>query len=237
MVKIISENLRLVEKSIRDACERAGRDRTEVTLMAVTKTQSIEVLEAARQAGLELFGENRVQEAVTKREAFAGQARWELIGPLQSNKARLAVRHFDRIQTVDRLKIVEALARLCVDEGRAELPVLLQVNAGEDPAKAGCTVEEAPALAERILAAGPLRLDGLMTIAPFADDPAVARRCFARLRVLRDALRERFGCPLEVLSMGMSGDFAEAIAEGATLIRVGSALFGARESPRADPKS
>lgn len=212
------------------ACARAGRDPAEVALMAVTKTHPADLVAMAGRAGLQLFGENRVQEAATKRAAIGVPGRWELIGHLQSNKARLALETFERIQSVDRPKLVRVLARL-IGEGHAAkpYPVLLQVNAGEDPAKYGCAVEQAEGLLELAVQTGVLQVDGLMTIAPWSDDPEVARRCFVRLRELRDRLASRSGLGLNVLSMGMTGDFETAIEEGSTLVRVGSGLFGQRD--------
>jgi PLP dependent protein len=229
MVKDIHQNLVIVEERLRAACARAGRERAEVSLMAVTKTQTAEAVEAALAAGLSLFGENRVQEAAAKKAAVRGQAEWELIGQLQSNKARLAVEHFDRLQSVDRLKLVEVLARLAEEAGRSSLRILLQVNAGDDPGKSGCAVEEAPALVEAIQRHPILALEGLMTIAPLAQTEDSARRCFARLRELGEALRARSGLSLSELSMGMTGDLEIAVEEGSTLVRVGTALFGARD--------
>lgn len=229
MVKKINGNLIEVRHRISDACRSAGRAQSKVTLMAVSKTQPPEAVEAALAAGLTLFGENRVQEAGEKVERFRAKSRWELIGHLQTNKARQAVALFDRIQSVDRLKLVQVLSRLATEMGRERLSILLQVNAGEDPAKYGCAVEEAPWLVEAILSHANLALEGLMTIAPLDQDEAVARRCFARLRELRDALEPQFGIELPVLSMGMTGDLEAAIAEGSTLVRVGTALFGSRD--------
>lgn len=225
----ISKNVEAVRARISAACERCGRDSSEVVLMAVTKTHGPEVVATAASVGLHLFGENRVQEAAVKRPQVSAIGRWELIGHLQSNKARLALSLFDRIQSVDRLKLVQTLARL-VEEGAAPLPypILLQVNAGNDPAKFGCDVEETEALLEAALAQPSLSVDGLMTIAPLDENPEVARRAFARLRTLRDSLQERCGHALPVLSMGMTGDLEIAIEEGSTLVRVGSALFGQR---------
>jgi hypothetical protein len=229
MVKEIRENMERVLSRIRIACEKSGRSPDEVLLMAVSKTQPFEVVAAAIQAGLRNLGENRVQEAVEKKEAISLEASWELIGHLQTNKARLAVTHFDRIQSVDRLKLIQALDRHCHELGRERLPVLLQVNAGDDPAKFGTTVDNAEGLAEAIVGTPHLQLDGLMTVPPLDQDRMVARKCFARLCKLRDKLRVNLGQSLDVLSMGMSGDFEEAIAEGSTLIRVGTALFGSRD--------
>ncbi|QYM80738.1 YggS family pyridoxal phosphate-dependent enzyme [Horticoccus luteus] len=221
------QNLAHVQADIAAACARARRTPGEVQLLAVTKTHPAAAAEFAARAGLRAVGENRVQEAIEKRALSTAPIAWELIGHLQSNKVRLAAAHFDRVQSVDREKLLPLLARAADELGRT-LPVLLQINAGDDPAKFGADVAEAPALLESALAQRSLRVDGLMTIAPLSDDPEIARRTFARLRTLRDELAARFGVPLRELSMGMSGDLALAIAEGSTLIRVGTALFGAR---------
>lgn len=209
------------------ACAACGRDPASVSLLPVTKTHPFVAAVYAWEAGLTAVGENRVAEAAEKRAAGPAGLQWELIGHLQSNKARLAVETFDRIQTVDRLKLLRALDRLAAETGRT-LPILLQVNAGDDPAKYGVAVEGAPALFDEALGAPHLRVEGLMTIAPLDDDPDVARRCFARLRTLRDQLATRGGVALPVLSMGMSGDLESAIAEGSTQVRVGTNLFGQR---------
>jgi pyridoxal phosphate enzyme (YggS family) len=217
-----------VRARIAEACARAGRAPAEVALLAVTKTQPAAAVEYAARYGLGAVGENRVQEAAGKREQTQAAVRWELIGHLQSNKAALAARLFDRIQSVDSEKLLHHLGRAAAEAGR-RLPILLEINAGLDPAKFGAAPAEAARLLEAALAQPALRVEGLMTIAPLADDPAVAARAFARLRELRDALAQQCGTPLPELSMGMSGDLAEAIAAGSTLVRVGTALFGARE--------
>ena len=209
------------------ACRDASRAPTEVTLLPVTKTHPAAAAEYAFRYGFTSVGENRVQEAVEKRPLVDPALQWELIGHLQTNKARLAATHFSRIQGVDSVKLLTALDRAAGETGKV-LSVLLQINAGNDPAKFGADLTEAPRLLEEALARPHLRVDGLMTIAPLSDDPAVARRTFANLRAIRGDLALRFGRPLPVLSMGMSGDFPAAIAEGSTLVRVGSALFGAR---------
>ncbi|MBP7481415.1 MAG: YggS family pyridoxal phosphate-dependent enzyme [Lacunisphaera sp.] len=208
-------------------CRAAGRDPQEVTLLPVTKTHPAAVVDYAARYGLAAVGENRVQEAVEKRAQATAPVRWELIGHLQSNKAKLAATHFGRIQSVDSEKLLIVLDRAAGELGR-KLPVLLQVNAGLDPAKSGAAPADAPRLLDCALARPHLQVDGLMTIAPLSDDPAVARRTFAHLRTIRDQLAARTGAPLRVLSMGMSGDIEAAIAEGSTLVRVGSALFGPR---------
>ena len=215
------------------ACRVAGRDPASVVLLPVTKTHPPAAAEYAARFGFAAVGENRVQEAVEKRAQVAAPLRWELIGHLQSNKARLAAAHFERVQSVDSAKLLLQLDRAVAELGR-KLPVLLQINAGDDPAKFGADLAEAPRLLECALGCAHLQVDGLMTIAPLGATPdetaAHARRTFANLRTLRDALAARYGTPLRELSMGMTGDFALAIAEGSTLVRVGTALFGPREA-------
>jgi len=213
---------------IAEQCRVAGRNPQEVTLLPVTKTHPPAAAEYAARYGLAAVGENRVQEAVDKRAQTAAAVRWELIGHLQSNKAKLAAGHFGRIQSVDGEKLLHVLDRAAGELG-LKLPVLLQINAGHDPAKFGAEPTDAPRLLELALTKANLQVDGLMTIAPLSADPAVAHRTFATLRTIRDQLAERSGVPLRVLSMGMSGDLDAAIAEGSTLVRVGSALYGPRE--------
>jgi len=222
------ERLAGVRAAIAEACRAAGREPGSVALLPVTKNHPPEAAHHVVRAGLTAVGENRVQEARDKRAAAALPGlRWELIGHLQSNKARLAAGIFDRIQSVDSTKLLDLLDRAAAEAGRT-LGILLQVNAGSDPAKSGCSLEEAPALLEHARRCRALRVDGLMTIAPLDQDLATARRAFAVLRTCRDALVARAGVPLPELSMGMSGDLREAILEGSTQVRVGTALFGAR---------
>jgi pyridoxal phosphate enzyme (YggS family) len=216
------------------ACAAAGRDPHEVELLAVTKTHPAAAADYAARYGLRGVGENRVQEAVEKRPLAAPASaglRWELIGHLQSNKAKLAAQHFERIQSVDSEKLLNHLDRAAAELGRV-LPVLLQVNAGDDPAKFGADRADAPRLVEAALAKKNLRVDGLMTIAPLGATPeetaAHAARTFTTLRTLRDDLAAGLGVPLPVLSMGMTNDLAPAIAAGSTMVRVGTALYGAR---------
>jgi pyridoxal phosphate enzyme, YggS family len=216
-----------VRAEIAAACAAAGRDPAAVELLPVTKTHPAEAADYVARAGLRAVGENRVQEAVVKRAQTTAPVAWELIGHLQSNKARLAAEHFARIQSVDSEKLLNHLDRAAAELGRT-LPILLQINAGRDPAKFGAELEDAPRLLDLALAKTHLRVEGLMTIAPLSDDPDVARRTFATLRELRDTLAAKTGAPLPELSMGMSGDFAAAIAAGSTLVRVGTALFGHR---------
>lgn len=216
-----------VRQQIAAACAAVGRAAAEVELLAVTKTHGPWAADYAARLGLRGVGENRVQEGVEKRAACPAPLRWELIGHLQSNKARLAATHFDRIQSVDTEKLLRQLDRAAADRPRP-LAILLQINAGADPAKFGAEPADAPRLLETALGLPHLRVEGLMTIAPLSDDPDVARRTFDRLRTLRDELATRFATPLPELSMGMSGDLAAAIAAGSTQVRVGTALFGSR---------
>ena len=223
-----------IRAQIAAACTRAGRDPATVELLAVTKTHPAAAADYAARYGLRAVGENRVQEGVGKRaqtDPTSAGLRWELIGHLQSNKARLAVAHFDRIQSVDSEKLLRHLDRAAGELGQT-LPVLLQINAGNDPAKFGAEPTDAPQLLDVALGLPHLRVDGLMTIAPLGTSPdetaAHAERTFANLRTIRDDLAARAGTPLRELSMGMTGDLAIAVAAGSTLVRVGTALFGMR---------
>jgi pyridoxal phosphate enzyme (YggS family) len=216
-----------VRSRIGEACALAGRRPEDVELLAVTKSQPALAAEFAARYGLRAVGENRVQEAVEKRAQTAAAVAWELIGHLQSNKARLAVLHFDRIQSADSPRLLEILDREAGAIGKT-MPVLLQVNAGFDPAKSGVEPDEAPRLLAAATKLKSLRVDGLMTIAPLSGGVDAARRAFALLRELRDRLSADAGAPLRELSMGMSSDMDAAVAEGSTIVRVGTALFGER---------
>jgi PLP dependent protein len=225
-----------LRQEIAAACARVGRDPAEVELLAVTKTHPATAAEHAARYGLKGIGENRVQEGVEKRAVaseLAKALRWELIGHLQSNKAKLAIQHFDRIQSVDSEKLLNHLDRAAEEAGKT-FPVLLQINAGNDPAKFGAELVDAPRLLEVALGKRSLRVDGLMTIAPLGatreETAAHAERTFTTLRSVRDDLAARFGVRLRELSMGMTGDLAIAVAAGSTLVRVGTALFGARDT-------
>lgn len=221
-------NLATLRQIITKMCAACGRDPASVSILPVTKNHPAEAAAFVARAGLSAVGENRVQEAREKKPAAPAGLRWELIGHLQSNKAKLAVATFDRIQSVDSVKLLDLLNRAANEAGRV-LPVLLQINSGRDPAKFGCDIEAAPELVERALRCRQLRLEGFMAIAPFEAEPAAAaQRTFETLRELRDGLAARFGVALPELSMGMSGDLREAIAAGSTQVRVGTALFGAR---------
>jgi pyridoxal phosphate enzyme (YggS family) len=218
---------RVLER-IAAACSRAGRAPDAVTLVAVSKTVAADALRDAVAAGLDLLGENRVQEAVHKAPDVPG-ARWRLVGPLQSNKARRALEVFDAIETVDSVDLARRLDRL-VPEVRpgGRYPILLQVNVDLDPAKAGFAPADFEDALDAVLSLPNLAVDGLMTVGRLTGDPAEARATFRALREISD--RSRAGRPGlgPVLSMGMSDDFEVAIEEGATTVRVGRALFGER---------
>lgn len=221
-----------IRSRIAAACAKAGRDPATVELLAVTKTHPAAAADYAARYGLRAVGENRVQEGIEKRaQSTAGTLRWELIGHLQSNKAKLAAQHFDRVQSVDSEKLLNQLDHAAADAA-TPLAILLQINAGHDPAKFGAELADAPRLLEAALARSSLRVEGLMTIAPLGTTPAEtsdhATRTFSNLRMLRDELAANFATPLPVLSMGMTGDLEQAVAAGSTLVRVGTALYGAR---------
>ncbi|HVU17007.1 MAG TPA: YggS family pyridoxal phosphate-dependent enzyme [Candidatus Didemnitutus sp.] len=221
------ERANRIREQMAEACRAAGRAVGSVTLLPVTKNHPPAAAEYAARYGFAAIGENRVQEAVEKRAQVTARLRWELIGHLQSNKSRLAAANFERVQSVDSEKLARQLDQAAGALGK-RLSILLQVNAGADPAKFGVEPDEAPRLLEAVLGLAHLEVDGLMTIAPLSDVPTVAHRTFANLRSIRDSLAARSGRTLTELSMGMSGDFAAAIAEGSTVIRVGTALFGPR---------
>lgn len=214
----IRANAAAVNARIDAACHRAGRKREDVTLVAVTKTFPADAVSFAIEAGLTHVGENKVQEARDKQPAVRGSARWHLIGHLQSNKAKDAVRLFDMIETVDRIDLAEKLAKAAGAAGKRQ-EVMLQINIGREPQKSGASPAEAEPLASAIRALDDLSLRGLMAIPPFDEDP---RPHFRALRELRDRLG------VAELSMGMSEDYEIAIEEGSTLVRVGRAIFGAR---------
>jgi len=224
----LPERLAEVRRRIATAAERTRRDPSDVTLIAVAKTFPAELVVQAVAAGATDIGENRVQEAVAKRPVVP-PATWHLIGPLQRNKAAAALAAFDVIHTVDRDEIAERLQLLLGRDwpGRRQR-VLMEVNVGRERQKAGVLPEDAPALATTILALDRLELLGLMAIPPFGDDPEASRPHFRALRELRDRLADRLGRALPQLSMGMSLDFEVAVEEGATMVRVGTAIFGER---------
>lgn len=212
------------------AARRAGRKAEEVTLVAVSKTHPAETIVAAFDAGIRHFGENRVQEWEGKRAALADlPAQWHLVGHLQSNKAARGARLFHSIDSVDNLALAERLNRTREEARAAEkLRVLIEVRVAPEEAKSGVEIAELTHLAERVAGLGYLDFAGLMCIPPYLENAADVRPFFRRLRELRDELEKHFGRPLPVLSMGMSHDFEVGIEEGATEVRIGTALFGLR---------
>lgn len=227
MAEALEGRLAFVRGRMAAACERAGRPPDEVRLIAISKTFSAEHVRAAAACGLRIFGENKVQEAEVKAPSCPGNLSWHLVGHLQSNKAARAVALFDQIHSVDSLKLLQRVEAAAEAEGK-RLPVLLEINVSGESSKFGLAPEAAP---ELLVAAGGLQyaqVAGLMTMPPFTPEPEQARIHFRRLRELRDAWRAQFGLSLAELSMGMSHDFEVAIEEGATWIRVGTALFGSR---------
>ena len=224
----IRDNLNSVRDRIASAAARVARDPSEVKLIVVSKTHPPETVREAIAAGAFLFGENKVQEAEGKiLELGRGEIEWHLIGHLQSNKARKAVQLFDVIHSVDSMDIAHRLERICVEEGRQSLQVLVQVDLAGEDTKSGIAEADLPALIEFLTSCERLKLIGLMILPPFFDDPEATRPYFERLRDIRDRL-----LPGGELSMGMSNDFEVAIEEGATMARVGTAIFGEREDKK-----
>jgi pyridoxal phosphate enzyme, YggS family len=217
----IRDNVAAVEERIVRACVRAGRSRQDVMLVGVSKTFPAELVDEVIASGISNVGENRVQEAREKKPLVHGSARWHLIGHLQTNKAKDAVKLFDVIQAVDSLDLAEKLARAAEGHGKRQ-DVMLQVNIGDESQKSGIARGDADAIAKQVAALASLRVIGLMAIPPVGT-PEESRPYFRELRVMRDSLG------LEHLSMGMSEDFETAIEEGSTMVRVGRAIFGSRD--------
>jgi len=220
-----SERLDAVEQRIAAACEKAGRPRGSVRLLAVSKTKPPEAVREAADCGIRLFGENRVQEAQAKIPLCPDGLEWHLIGHLQSNKARVAANLFQMIHSVDSLKLLRAL------DAHAEitLPVLLQVNISGEAAKFGMKPDEVAGVVEAANQMNKVEVHGLMTIPPFAPDPEKTRSHFSALRELCHRVQDETGTPLPELSMGMSHDLEVAIEEGSTWVRIGTDLFGTRK--------
>jgi len=231
----IGSRLSEIENRIGEACRRVGREISEVTLVGVSKTFPAAVVEEGIKAGLRVLGENRVQEAAAKipllsKSSAAYGVEWHLIGHLQSNKVRRAVELFTMVHSVDSLKLAEKIDAICSETGR-RMPILLEVNLGGESSKSGASPLEAAAICERVSKLSSIDLCGLMTVPPLTPEASGARPFFARLRELRDEIRRLglVGPTFHQLSMGMSQDFEVAIEEGATLIRIGTAIFGWRD--------
>ncbi len=227
----IEQNIRSVQSRIADAATACGRSPEDVTLLAISKTFPVESISQAAAAGLSKFGENRVQEAEGKILHFRERSEfeWHLVGHLQSNKARRAAELFDVIQSLDSIRLAVKLNQECLEIGK-RLSILLQVDLGQEETKFGADPERLREIIERLSLHEGLRLDGLMTIPPFFEDPEQVRPYYVRLRELRDELEsEQTGClGRKHLSMGMSHDFEVAIREGATIVRIGTSIFGSR---------
>ncbi|MBR9976054.1 MAG: YggS family pyridoxal phosphate-dependent enzyme [Bacteroidetes bacterium] len=224
---MVIERIRHIEERIQHACVRSGRTREDLTLVVVTKTQDAERINEALAAGLPDIGENRVQEYLAKHDALLPH-RFHMIGHLQRNKVRQIINDVFLIHSVDSIPLAEEIERLAAISGR-EVDVLLEVNSSGEESKFGVAPEDVPVLAEALLRLSHVRLRGLMTVAAFVEDAATLRPAFRRLRELRDELAARHpDAGIRELSMGMTNDFEIAIEEGATLIRLGSAIFGPR---------
>jgi pyridoxal phosphate enzyme (YggS family) len=224
MEETFDQRLEAVERRIAAACEKAGRPRQTVRLLAVSKTKPPEAVREAADCGLRLFGENKVQEAQAKIPLCPSGLEWHLIGHLQSNKAKLAANLFQMIHSVDSLKLLEGLEV----HAAKTLPVLLQVNVSGEASKSGMKPDEVAGVIEAANNMAKCEVHGLMTIPPFTPDAEKARIHFRALRELRDRLQDETGTPLPELSMGMSHDLEVAIEEGSTWVRIGTDLFGAR---------
>lgn len=223
----LAANLNQLQSRIEAACNRAGRKPDSVTLMAVAKGQTPAAVRAAADLGLCLFGENRIQEAKLKIPECPQRLRWHMIGHLQSNKVRDAVHWFEMIQSVDSLALAEEINKWA-DKQAKTMPILLEVNIAGEASKFGYPPQRLLEELPQINALNKIEIHGLMTIAPWSLEPEKVRPIFRQLRELRDECSQILGAPLPHLSMGMSGDFEVAIEEGATIVRIGTALFGKR---------
>jgi pyridoxal phosphate enzyme (YggS family) len=231
----LAANLETIRQRIRAACERAGRNPDSVTLLAVSKTHPPETIKAAADCGQVYFGENKVQEARAKIPLCPGRLRWHFIGHLQSNKCRDAVELFEMIQSVDSLSLAQEIDKRAELAAR-RMPVLLEVNVAGEASKFGYPPERLLAELKQLNVLPRLEIHGLMTVPPWSPEAEESRPHFRRLRELKQRAEQVLGAPLSHLSMGMSGDFEIAIEEGATIVRVGTALFGprAKATPRAE---
>ncbi len=227
----LGERFDIIKNRITSALRRAGRPIDDATLVAISKTHPTSIIKDLIALGATDLGENRVQEAEPKiAELGRKNVRWHLVGHLQANKARKAVKLFDVIHSLDSKELARRLDRLCVEEDRNDLEVLIQLDLGKEETKTGASEEDLDAIVDEVVKSNHLRLVGLMTLPPFFDDPEGARPFFRRLREIRDQLSKsgNFGEHRGELSMGMTNDFEVAIEEGATMVRVGTAIFGER---------
>ena len=227
---MVQENLQEVRKHIEEACKRAGRDPKEVTLIAVSKTKPVEMMRKAMAIGQVDFGENKVQEIVRKSGEITEGVRWHMIGHLQRNKVKQVVGLADLIHSVDSLRLAEAISNEAVKK-EIQVPILIEVNVAEEDSKFGITCEETLELVRQIAALPNLEIKGLMTIAPYVEDPEENRPVFQRLKQLSVDIASKNidNVSMNALSMGMTGDYQVAVEEGATLVRVGTGIFGERD--------
>ena len=230
---MLSENLKNVEKEIEDACRRSGRDPREVTLVAVSKTKPVEMLQEAYDAGAREFGENKVQEIDAKYDRLPRDIHWHMIGHWQRNKVKYIVDKVAMIHSVDSLRLAEAIDKEA-QKKNVVVPILIEVNVAEEDSKFGLSLEEVTSLVESISKLSNVRIQGLMTVAPFVEDPEENREVFRSLKKLSVdiAAKNINNVTMSVLSMGMTNDYQVAIEEGATIVRVGTGIFGARDYSR-----
>lgn len=226
---MVAENYRYVLKKVEEACARSGRDPKDVTLIAVSKTKPIEMIEEAMEAGARVFGENKVQELCDKYEQLPKDLHWHLIGHLQRNKVKYIVDKAELIHSVDSLKLAEEISKEALKKN-VEVNILIEVNVADEESKFGVSVEETLALVEEIAKLPGIHIQGLMTIAPYTTDPEENRPVFRTLKKLAVDIKKKNidNVCMDVLSMGMTGDYQVAVEEGATLVRVGTGIFGER---------
>ncbi len=227
---MLKENLAQVEENIQRACDRAGRDRQEVTLIAVSKTKPVEMLQEIYDEGIRVFGENKVQELLDKYEVLPEDIRWQMIGHLQRNKVKYIIDKVELIHSVDSIRLAESIDKEAEKKG-VIANILIEVNVAKEDTKFGLMPEEVDDFIEQIKTLEHIRVKGLMTIAPFVSDPEENRPIFARLRELSVDIGKKNvdNINMSVLSMGMTNDYQVAIEEGATMVRVGTGIFGARD--------
>ena len=225
----VCENYRAVEEKVANACKRAGRSREDVTLIAVSKTKPVSMIEELLPLGARDFGENKVQELTAKEEVLPKDIRWHMIGHLQRNKVKYVIDKACMIHSVDSLRLAQEISKEAVKHALV-MPVLIEVNVAGEESKFGVSVEEAPSLVEEVSKLPGIQVNGLMTIAPYVEDPEENRYVFRNLRKLSVDIREKNfdNVTMNVLSMGMTGDYEVAIEEGATHVRVGTGIFGER---------
>ena len=227
---MLKENLEQVQKNIKEACERAGRDTDEVTLIAVSKTKPVEMLQEIYDCGIREFGENKVQEMCNKMETMPSDIRWNMIGHLQTNKVKYIVGKTSLIHSVDSLHLAKEIQKQAV-KNNVICDILVEVNIAGEESKFGTSKAEAIALVEEIAKLDHIRVKGLMTIAPFVENPEDNRQYFRGIKQLSVdiAAKNIDNVSMNILSMGMTGDYSVAIEEGATMVRVGTGIFGARD--------